>query len=61
MCPTRHRTPDRRRVVDHRVPELRWETSEDFEYESMTDREIEEHFQILTRSHNLLIRSAITT
>jgi hypothetical protein len=43
------------------VPEVRWGTSEDFEYESMSDREIEERFQILTRSHNLLIRSAITT
>ncbi len=26
--------------VDHRVPEIRWETSEDFDYESMTGEEI---------------------
>jgi len=40
--------------VDHRVPEIRWEESEDFDYESMSDEEVREHFQILTRSHNLL-------
>jgi len=40
--------------VDHRVPEIRWEESEDFDYGSMSDDEIRDHFQILTRSHNLL-------
>ena len=40
--------------VDHRVPEIRWDESEDFDHASMTDDEVREHFQILTRSHNLL-------
>jgi hypothetical protein len=40
--------------VDHRVPEVRWEESESFDYESMSDEEIEEHFQLLSRKHNLL-------
>jgi hypothetical protein len=40
--------------VDHRVPEVRWEESESFDYESMTDEEVTEHFQILSRKHNLL-------
>ncbi|MFD1685062.1 hypothetical protein [Halobellus litoreus] len=40
--------------VDHRVPEVRWEESESFDYESMSGEEIEEHFQLLSRKHNLL-------
>jgi hypothetical protein len=40
--------------VDHRVPEVRWEESEDFDYESMSEDDIQEHFQILSRKHNLL-------
>ncbi|MFD1598372.1 hypothetical protein [Halobellus rarus] len=40
--------------VDHRVPEVRWEESESFDYESMSGEEIREHFQILSRKHNLL-------
>ena len=40
--------------VDHRIPEVRWEESESFDYDSMSDAEIREHFQILTRTHNLL-------
>ena len=40
--------------VDHRVPEVRWEESESFDYESMSDEEVREHFQILSRKHNLL-------
>ncbi|WP_336023918.1 hypothetical protein [Halobellus salinisoli] len=40
--------------VDHRVPEVRWEESESFDYDSMSDAEVREHFQILTRTHNLL-------
>ena len=41
-------------AVDHRVPEVRWEESEDFDYESMSEDDIWEHFQILSRKHNLL-------
>lgn len=40
--------------VDHRIPEIRWDESEDFDYEAMTDEDIREHFQILSRSNNLL-------
>ena len=40
--------------VDHRVPEVRWEESEDFDYDSMSEDDIREHFQILSRKHNLL-------
>ncbi|RLM56831.1 hypothetical protein DVK02_10140 [Halobellus sp. Atlit-31R] len=40
--------------VDHRVPEVRWEESESFDHESMSDEEVREHFQILSRKHNLL-------
>lgn len=40
--------------VDHRVPEVRWEESESFDYKSMSSEDIEEHFQILSRKHNLL-------
>ena len=40
--------------VDHRIPEIRWDESEDFDHASMTGDGIREHFQILTRSHNLL-------
>lgn len=40
--------------VDHRVPEVRWEESEDFDHEAMSNQDIKEHFQILSRKHNLL-------
>jgi len=40
--------------VDHRVPEVRWDKSEDYDYESMSEDDIQEHFQILSRKHNLL-------
>lgn len=40
--------------VDHRVPEIRWEESEDFDYDAMSEDDIREHFQILSRKHNLL-------
>lgn len=40
--------------VDHRKPEIRWDKPEDFEFENMTDEEIREHFQILSRKNNLL-------
>ena len=40
--------------VDHRVPEVRWEQSEDFDYASMSADDIKEHFQILSRKHNPL-------
>ncbi|WP_256288438.1 hypothetical protein [Halobellus inordinatus] len=40
--------------VDHRVPEVRWDESESFDYESMSDEDVREHFQILSRKHNLL-------
>ncbi|MFA1609832.1 hypothetical protein [Halobellus rubicundus] len=40
--------------VDHRVPEVRWEESESFDYESMSDAEVKAHFQLLSRKHNLL-------
>lgn len=40
--------------VDHRVPEIRWDEPESFDFENMSDAEIKEHFQVLTRRNNLL-------
>ncbi|MFB6197302.1 MAG: hypothetical protein ABEI52_03385 [Halobacteriaceae archaeon] len=40
--------------VDHRKPEIRWDESEDLDFENMSDEEIKENFQILSRKNNLL-------
>ncbi len=40
--------------VDHRIPEVRWKESEDFDFENMDDDEIREHFQVLSRKNNLM-------
>lgn len=47
-------TPGGTPEVDHRRPRIRWDEPEDFDYESMTDAEIREHFQILSGKNNLL-------
>ncbi len=40
--------------VDHRKPRIRWDESEDFDYEEMTDDELRDHFQILSSRNNLM-------
>ncbi|QHS16026.1 hypothetical protein [Halopenitus persicus] len=47
-------TPGGTPEVDHRRPRIRWDEPEDFDYESMSDAAIREHFQILSGQHNLL-------
>jgi hypothetical protein len=47
-------TPSGTPEVDHRKPRIRWDESEDFDYEEMTDDEIREHFQILSGKNNLI-------
>ena len=38
--------------IDHRSPQVRWSSKEFFD-EKMTDKELSEKFQLLTREHNL--------
>ncbi|MBU4482046.1 hypothetical protein L6278_02670 [Candidatus Parcubacteria bacterium] len=40
--------------IDHRIPEIRWKTSEENLPEDLTDEEIEERYMLLVREHNLL-------
>lgn len=47
-------TPGGTPEVDHRKPRIRWDESEDFDYENMTDEEIRKNFQILSGKNNLL-------
>lgn len=47
-------TPSGTPEVDHRKPRIRWDESEDFDYENMSDDEIREHFQILSGKNNLI-------
>jgi len=47
-------TPSMTLEVDHRIPEVRWNEPEDFNFEEMTDEEIKKHFQVLSRKNNLL-------
>ncbi|WP_280536900.1 hypothetical protein [Halopenitus sp. POP-27] len=47
-------TPGGTPEVDHRKPRIRWDEPEDFDYESMSDAAVREHFQILSGKHNLL-------
>ncbi|NQU82410.1 MAG: hypothetical protein HQ539_00475 [Parcubacteria group bacterium] len=40
--------------IDHRVPEIRWDSSEDKLPEVLTDDEIKKRYILLVREHNLL-------
>ena len=39
--------------IDHRIPQIRWDTNED-DNRNLTDAQIKEKFMLLTRSNNLL-------
>lgn len=47
-------TPSTTVEVDHRKPEVRWDESEDIDFDNITDKEIKEKFQVLSRKNNLL-------
>jgi hypothetical protein len=40
--------------IDHRIPEIRWKTSEEKLPKNLTDEEIEKRYMLLVREHNLL-------
>ena len=40
--------------IDHRIPEIRWNKSEEKLPDNLTDEEIEKRYMLLVREHNLL-------
>ena len=44
---------DKELEIDHKIPQIRWETDEE-KYTDLTEVEIKEKFQLLTRKNNLL-------